>query len=269
MPRPSDYREHYGAVAEAALAEGASLSEAAAGLCVGARTLRRWAAAFPAFGAALARGLAEGARRRAQYRDGCAGRVEALLAEGLSGREVAAELGVSPATLADWRAAHADFAQAWARGTAQARRRGISGGTRYRPEFCEIATACLAKGWSQTVLADELGVSRRTLASWIERHGAFAEAVERGRIKGARLWESRLEAVAAAGSVQAVIFALKRLDPERWDAERAPSTAFGGPPPPKGEERATRIETVFVEPKPALPSPLAGEGGARREATGG
>ncbi|MBC6982134.1 hypothetical protein [Caulobacter sp. 17J80-11] len=101
--------------------------------------------------------------------------------------------------------------------------------SRYRAAFCETAVECLSKGYSLAVLAGELDVARSTVSAWIAAHPAFAEAVARGRAKGAKVWEDRLAAAASgkgAGNATVIAFALKQIARDDW-GERAESAPAG------------------------------------------
>lgn len=101
--------------------------------------------------------------------------------------------------------------------------------SRYRAAFCERAVQCLSQGYSLAVLAGELDVARSTVGAWISAHPAFAEAVARGRAKGAKVWEDRLAAAASgkgAGNASVIAFALKQIARDDW-GERAEAAAPG------------------------------------------
>ncbi|NEX91878.1 hypothetical protein [Caulobacter sp. 17J65-9] len=114
--------------------------------------------------------------------------------------------------------------------------------SRYRAAFCETAVECLSKGYSLAVLAGELDVARSTVSAWMAAHPAFAEAVARGRAKGAKVWEDRLAAAASgkgAGNATVIAFALKQIARDDWGEARADA-------PPAGPGVAVTVE--FVRP---------------------
>lgn len=116
----------------------------------------------------------------------------------------------------------------------------------YREAFCETAVECLSRGYSLTVLAGELDVSRQTLDAWMKAHPAFLDAVSRGRAKGARIWEDRLAKAAEtrdAGNSTAITFALKNVARDDWrdKTEQEISGPGGGP-------LVQRVERVIVDP---------------------
>lgn len=61
--------------------------------------------------------------------------------------------------------------------------------TKYRPEYCEIAEATLAEGFSQAVLAGRLDVDEDTITNWKKEHPAFLGAIKKGSYKGQEMWE--------------------------------------------------------------------------------
>jgi len=61
--------------------------------------------------------------------------------------------------------------------------------TKYKPEYCEIAEATLAEGFSQAVLAGRLDVDEHTIIEWKKEHPEFSSSVKRGAFKGQEMWE--------------------------------------------------------------------------------
>ena len=57
--------------------------------------------------------------------------------------------------------------------------------TDYRPEYCELVVAEMAKGYSLGAFAATVGVARRTITEWMAVHEEFSLAVSRA--KAARL----------------------------------------------------------------------------------
>lgn len=62
--------------------------------------------------------------------------------------------------------------------------------SKYKSEFCVIAEKTLAQGYSQAVLAGELGVDEDTITAWKKRHAEFRRAIERGSCAGLKFWET-------------------------------------------------------------------------------
>jgi hypothetical protein len=88
----------------------------------------------------------------------------------------------------------------------------------YEEAFCGLAEETLAKGYSEAVLAGEIGVCLDTVTEWKKAHPEFSASVKIGRARGARVWEDRLIKVAeeGGGNAAAVIFALKNRNPAEW-----------------------------------------------------
>lgn len=59
----------------------------------------------------------------------------------------------------------------------------------YRPEFCFHAIAAGAEGKSKAVIAAELGVSERTLYTWMQQHPEFLQAMEQSETLAQSWWE--------------------------------------------------------------------------------
>jgi hypothetical protein len=96
----------------------------------------------------------------------------------------------------------------------------MSGGrpSKYDPAFCDLAETTLAKGYSEAVLAGEIGVCIDTITAWKNAHPEFSASVKVGRAKGARVWEDRLANLADTntGNATGIIFGLKNRQPTEW-----------------------------------------------------
>jgi len=98
-------------------------------------------------------------------------------------------------------------------------------------------------GYSEAVLAGEIGVCLDTITNWKQEHPEFFASVKLGRMKGARVWEDRLASVAAegGGNATAVIFALKNRLPSEWRDKTETEHS--------GAVKIERIERTIVDPK--------------------
>ena len=90
--------------------------------------------------------------------------------------------------------------------------------SKYEDAFCELAEATLAKGYSEAVLAGDLGVCIDTISEWKNVHPEFSASIKIGRAKGARVWEDRLAKLADEnqGNATGIIFGLKNRQPSEW-----------------------------------------------------
>lgn len=61
--------------------------------------------------------------------------------------------------------------------------------SKYKPEYCKIATKVLANGESLAAVCCELDISRPTLYKWRDDNPEFAEALAKGLQKAQRDWE--------------------------------------------------------------------------------
>ena len=114
--------------------------------------------------------------------------------------------------------------------------------SKYDPAFCETAEEILAKGYSEAVLAGELGVCIDTVTEWKKVHDEFSASIKVGRAKGARVWEDRLIALAERneGNATGVIFGLKNRQPDAWkDKTETEHT---------GHVAVTKITRTVVDP---------------------
>ncbi len=53
--------------------------------------------------------------------------------------------------------------------------------TEYDPSYCELAREMAGRGATNAELADQIGVSRRTIGTWTLKHPEFAEALKLGK----------------------------------------------------------------------------------------
>lgn len=90
--------------------------------------------------------------------------------------------------------------------------------SKYDPAFCETAEQVLSEGYSEAVLAGELGVCIDTVTEWKKVHPDFSASIKVGRAKGARVWEDRLKTLAERneGNATGIIFGLKNRQPDAW-----------------------------------------------------
>jgi len=90
--------------------------------------------------------------------------------------------------------------------------------SKYDPVFCETAEQILSEGYSEAVLAGELGVCIDTVTEWKKVHPDFSASIKIGRAKGARVWEDRLRVLAERneGNATGIIFGLKNRQPDAW-----------------------------------------------------
>ena len=72
--------------------------------------------------------------------------------------------------------------------------------SKYTKDMCEVAERVLGEGYSQEVLAGELGVIPETVSEWKKEHPEFSVAIKKGKIAGQKMWE-RLGLAGAAGKV--------------------------------------------------------------------
>jgi len=85
----------------------------------------------------------------------------------------------------------------------------------YKPEFCQRIVSFMAKGFSLTAFAGEIGVSRETIYAWERNHPEFGEAVKRARAARVLYWETRL-IKAQRNEATPIIFALKNACADEW-----------------------------------------------------
>ena len=89
--------------------------------------------------------------------------------------------------------------------------------TNYNPELGEQIIALMEQGLSLAAAAGELGVHRRRVYDWKDRHPEFAELVDIAMVKRQAFLEKRLLDLGSAGPhVTAAIFALKNAAAADW-----------------------------------------------------
>ena len=105
----------------------------------------------------------------------------------------------------------------------------------YRVRYCEDVVAFMARGYSLTAFAGEIGASRAKLMVWCDSHPLFAAAVEQGQARRARVLEDRLLAAKGANAFGAHLEALKSAAPDEWPGKKPAKSARGDrdrPDPP-------------------------------------
>jgi hypothetical protein len=114
--------------------------------------------------------------------------------------------------------------------------------TDYDPAFCQVVEDSLALGYSLSVAAGEVGVTRQTLDNWTKAHEEFFDAVKRGRARGAKVWEDRLAKLADdnVGNATGIIFGLKNRLSEDW-RDKTETEHSGG-------VAVTKITRTIVDP---------------------
>lgn len=112
----------------------------------------------------------------------------------------------------------------------------------YDEAFCQVVEDELAKGYSLSVAAGVIGVTRQTLDNWTKAHDEFFDAVKRGRAKGAKVWEDRLAKLADenTGNATGIIFGLKNRLAEDWKDKTETEHS--------GEVGVRKIEREIVRP---------------------
>jgi hypothetical protein len=90
--------------------------------------------------------------------------------------------------------------------------------SKYDPAFCAVAEQVLSEGYSEAVLAGDIGVCIDTVTEWKKVHPEFSASIKIGRAKGARVWEDRLKVLAERneGNATGIIFGLKNRHPDAW-----------------------------------------------------
>lgn len=108
----------------------------------------------------------------------------------------------------------------------------------------------MAKGYSISALAGQIGVDRVTLYGWEKAQPEFKEALAQARFMRVNALEHRLLTSYVAPRVNAAIFALKNAMPDEWRDRYEHTGADGGPIAVTvarfTEERPTVIEGEIV-----------------------
>lgn len=86
----------------------------------------------------------------------------------------------------------------------------------YSQEHGERIINLMAAGLSITAAAGEIGVSRRTVYEWEEKHADFSHTIKIARAKRLLFLERRLLSATDGPTVTSSIFALKNACPEEW-----------------------------------------------------
>ena len=62
--------------------------------------------------------------------------------------------------------------------------------TKYRPEYCQMVIDHMAKGYSFEAFGADVDCGKDTLYEWAKVHPEFSDAVEKGRIRSLKFWET-------------------------------------------------------------------------------
>jgi hypothetical protein len=118
--------------------------------------------------------------------------------------------------------------------------------SKYDEAHCAVAESILAQGYSEAVLAGELGVCLDSITEWKNVHPEFSASVKRGRALGAKVWEDRLAKLAdkGEGNATGIIFGLKNRVPAEWRDKT--EHEHGGP---GGGPIVTEIRRTLVDPR--------------------
>jgi hypothetical protein len=96
--------------------------------------------------------------------------------------------------------------------------------TSYRPEYCTTVVHLGIEGKSYAAIANELGTTRETLYTWMEKHPEFLDAMKRSRLAAMQWWEDTLMDQARGrvigGSTTAAIVAMKNQFPDDYKDRR-------------------------------------------------
>jgi transposase len=91
----------------------------------------------------------------------------------------------------------------------------MSAPSKFKPEYCQRIVSFMAKGFSLTAFAGEIGVARETIYAWENNHAEFGDAVKRARAARVLYWEKRLIKAERAEATP-IIFALKNACADEW-----------------------------------------------------
>jgi hypothetical protein len=66
--------------------------------------------------------------------------------------------------------------------------------TKYKPEFCDLLVEHLKKGYSFYSFGGDVGASKQTLFTWVEKHPEFSEAKKIGEQLALKYFDKRSRA---------------------------------------------------------------------------
>jgi len=121
--------------------------------------------------------------------------------------------------------------------------------TDYDPDYCAVAEAFLADGFSLAALAGHIGVARSTVYKWVDEHPEFSDAVKTGQAKAVLWWETanRNLALTGEGNATSIIFGLKNRASDEWrDVKSTEITGKDGGA--IQTDNVQRIERVICDP---------------------
>ena len=89
----------------------------------------------------------------------------------------------------------------------------------YDPKFCDLIEDALSEGLSVYAACGKVDMfSHDACYKWMKKHPEFADAVARGKRKGALVWEELNLRIArtGVGNSSSVTFGLKNRVPDEW-----------------------------------------------------
>ena len=119
--------------------------------------------------------------------------------------------------------------------------------TDYRPEMCEQVIEWGKLGKSRAWIASELGVCKRTLDVWAEKHTDFLSALSLAKTFEQRWWEDKGQEHIAAQVFQSAMWgrSMAARFPDDWrETSRQEQTGLNG-----GPIQVAKVERVIVDPK--------------------
>jgi hypothetical protein len=76
----------------------------------------------------------------------------------------------------------------------------------YKPELCQRVVELGAEGWSQTEIAAEFGIDKKSLYDWAGKHPDFSTALSRAKALEQSWWEKRGRASLDAKNFQSSVW---------------------------------------------------------------
>ena len=123
----------------------------------------------------------------------------------------------------------------------------------YRPEYCELVQEDMKQGRSIGGFAGEIGVSRQTITSWMNKYPEFLASVMVAKTKRLRQYETALIDKAftnKGGSATLIVFGLMNAGFDDWSD--VGEHRHGGNIDVRGlsDEQLAALDSILSEPPP-------------------
>lgn len=186
-PRSSRYGKEFCKRAKEVAKPGLTKNKLAELIGIEPQTLNNWMKKHPEFAEALSAADFKAQKGDSvRYDPAFCQMVQAWGLEGKDIKHVCKNLGVGYGTIQRWRLRNPEFEAAMAVVDPLSKLTSL-----YNRDYCEKVIEFGKQGKSRTWMAAELGVTKKTIANWMDAHQEFAEAIEVAMLLSQKWWEDK------------------------------------------------------------------------------